>query len=65
MTITAKALLSFLVICLLFAAWMGRYDIKSSGSMGSAIILDRWTGITYWCTPHRKDADVCELMVYP
>jgi hypothetical protein len=49
MTITAKALLGFLVVCLLTFVWMNRYEMKPSGQL-STIILDRWTGTINSCT---------------
>jgi hypothetical protein len=49
MTITAKALLGFLVVCLLTYVWMNRYEFRPSGQL-STIILDRWPGTINSCT---------------
>jgi hypothetical protein len=68
MTPTAKALLAFLVVCLVIGAWMGRFEVRASGTGGS-IVLDRWTGRVYWCVPHRADDEsnqcAASLRLYP
>jgi hypothetical protein len=62
MTPTAQALLA-LVAALAVGAWMGRYEVQSNGNT-AAIVLDRWTGKTYWCVAHREDGDACALRIY-
>lgn len=64
-TITAKALLGFLAFCLLVGAWMGRYDVRATGAFGGALVLDRWTGITYVCNAHEINDGACHLRAYP
>jgi hypothetical protein len=60
MTLTAKALLVYLVLALIVFAWMFRYDAKPiSPSSGSVAVTDRWTGTVYDCGGSR-----C-VVVYP
>lgn len=48
MTVTAKALLGYLIVVLIVATWMLRYEASGSGQGGSTV-LDRWTGTVYYC----------------
>jgi divalent metal cation (Fe/Co/Zn/Cd) transporter len=50
MTLTAKALLAYLVVALIVFAWMFRFEVlPSAQSSSTALIADRWLGTVQWC----------------
>jgi hypothetical protein len=57
MSITARALLAYLVIALIVFAWMFRYDVKATGS-DNAFVVDRWTGKMHLCLGSHCDFEL-------
>jgi hypothetical protein len=49
MTLTAKALLGFLIVALIVIVWMFRLDVSQAGTL-TAFVTDRWFGTVYWCS---------------
>jgi uncharacterized membrane protein YfcA len=61
MTLTAKALLGYLVIAVILFAWMFRIDAKPASAVSiAAIVTNHWTGTVYYCTTRPE----CE-QIYP
>jgi hypothetical protein len=54
MTVTAKALLGFLLFALLCQIWLFRLDVQTNGSGLTVTINDRWLGKVVTCTGSRN-----------